>query len=414
VQPLRQRQPREDRRLVELVSMLSRADLTCEVALPWRGQTIVVGEKELQFRLRLCNERLLHGPITELALGQAYVQGDIDIEIKGGGAARDENRMAIFRLRDRARPGVRPREALRLGREIALTRPTQANERAIREHYSYGDDFYLVFLDRRYRFYSQCMFDPPSLVLEAAAERKLEHMWASLGLKPGDRILDVGAGWGGLMQYCSPRGVHVTSLTLSEDSERYLLKLMRDRKLDGEVIREDFLEHRRSAYYDHVVIFGVIEHIPTYGTFCRRAWDAIKPGGRLYLDASATTEKYAGSPFIRRYIWHGPHSCLALQDMTEELLFHGFEVESVRNGNADYERTMRAWAARLEAHRTHVVARWGQHRFRTFQVFLWGGADAMRTNRLQAYTLVARRREDKGPRPGRLRRTGHFLLRQRD
>ena len=79
-----------------------------------------------------------------------------------------------------------------------------------------------------------------------------------------------------------------------------------------------------------MLILGVIEHIPNYARFSQRVWDALKPGGLLYLDASATREKYAGSAFTRRYTWPGPHACLSLQDLTEELLFHGFAIRKCR------------------------------------------------------------------------------------
>ena len=222
------------------------------------------------------------------------------------------------------------------------------------------------------------------------------------------RILDIGGGWGALAKYYKRKpNVEVTSLTISEDSAKY----MRDKVVGehGEVILEDLLEHRRREYYDAVVIFGVIEHIPTYGRFCQRVWDALKPGGRLYMDASATTQKYAASAFTRRYTWQGPHSCLALPDMIEELLFHGFEIVGVRNGTRDYERTMRAWALKLDAAHDTIAQRWGEHAYRAFRVFLWGGAQGFRSNRLQAYTLVANRTKEPGPRPGRFRRAGHFV-----
>jgi cyclopropane-fatty-acyl-phospholipid synthase len=156
------------------------------------------------------------------------------------------------------------------------------------------------------------------------------------------------------------------------------------------------------------VIFGVIEHIPNYRRFCERVWSALKPGGRLYLDASATKEKYAAGAFTRQYTWSGPHSCLALQLMVQELLFHGFEVVRVRRETRDYELTMRHWADRFEAKEDEVIERWNEQLYRAFRVFLRGGSHAFKTNRLQAYSVVAERRLDPGPRPGVVRRFGQF------
>jgi cyclopropane-fatty-acyl-phospholipid synthase len=346
------------------------------------------------------NAAALNLPLTELALGRAYVEGDIDLE---------GDMLAVFDLRDKLRHGVALGQKLRFGYELFLRSPTWVNRRAIGYHYSFGDDFYLTFIDTRYRFYSHCVFHSDDETLEEAAEHKLESMWERLQLRPGMRLLDIGGGWGGVTEYCGARGVHVTSLTLVEDSANYIRNLIREKGLPGEVLVEDVLEHRPKEPYDHAVIYGVIEHIPNYRLFCERIWDALKPGGRLYLDASATKEKFAMSPFTRRYIWRGTHTFLALQDMVEELLFHGFEIVGVRRETRDYELTIRHWAERLDASHAEVVERWSESVYRAFRIFLWSGSHAFKTNRLQAYHLVAERRADPGPRPGNLRRFWHFV-----
>jgi cyclopropane-fatty-acyl-phospholipid synthase len=129
----------------------------------------------------------------------------------------------------------------------------------------------------------------------------------------------------------------------------------------------------------------------------------------LYLDASATVQKFEMSAFTRQHIWHGTHTFLALQDMIGELLLHGFEVVNVRRETHDYELTIRHWAERLDAHHDEIAARWGEGRWRAFRMYLWGGSHAFKTNRLQAYHLVAEKRSNPGPRPGNWRRFGSFL-----
>jgi cyclopropane-fatty-acyl-phospholipid synthase len=351
----------------------------------------------------LRTDRLLREPLTELSVGSAYVDGDVELE---------GDLMPLLALRDVLPFGMPLGQRLRLAGELLLP-PTWVNAYAIDYHYSFGDDFYLTFLDRKYHFYSQCLFRSETDTLEEAARHKLERMWDALALRPGMRLLDIGGGWGGLAEYCGERGVHVTSLTLTQESADYIRRRLRQRALPAgvviEVLVEDLLDHYPTHPYDHAVIFGVIEHIPNYRRFCERVWGALRPGGRLYLDASATKEKYAASPFTREFTWRGPHSCLALQDLVEELLFHGFEVVQVRRETHDYELTMARWAQRLDEARETVSARWGDELYRAFRIFLWGGSHGFRTNRLQAYSLVAERRADPGPRPGGLRRLGHFL-----
>jgi cyclopropane-fatty-acyl-phospholipid synthase len=420
----RGRRAPDDARIIDLVRALRKAEADCEVLLP-RAPPIRIaplGAKpdSKRFKVTLHNGRLLGSRLTQLSLGSAYVRGDVDIEVFGDDRkTRACNAMSVFEVRDEMRSGTSVGQALRLAGELALSRPTRVNARAVKHHYSLGDDFYRTFLDPDYRFYSQCMFDDldeqqdfddPTTALKKAVDRKLGHMDRSLQLDKSkhNRVLDIGAGWGGLTRYFKGKGmdVEVTSLTLSPDSAKFVGELVEDG--GGEVILEDLLEHRRRGYYDAVVIFGVIEHIPTYGRFCRRVWEALKPGGRLYMDASATKQKYAASAFTRRYTWRGPHSCLALPDMIQELLYHGFEIVDVQRGTRDYERTMRAWAFRLENTHDDIAERWGEYVYRMFHVFLWGGVQGFNSNRLQAYTLVAERHEDKGPRPGRLRRAANF------
>jgi cyclopropane fatty-acyl-phospholipid synthase-like methyltransferase len=90
-------------------------------------------------------------------------------------------------------------------------------------------------------------------------------------------------------------------------------------------------------------------------------------------------------------------------------LFHGFDVLDVRQETRDYELTMGHWARRFDAAHRDITDRWSEGLYRAFRVFLWGGTHGFRTNRLQAYSLVAERRDDAGPRPGTLRRFAHFL-----
>ena len=382
-----------------LVGVLRDVGASCELVLP-DGETIGVGATPPAFRVLFRNEAALNVPLTQYALGRAYVEGDIDFE---------GDLFAALDLRDGLRSGVSARQLLRFVYELFLRSPTWVNRRAIDFHYTFGDDFYLTFIDKRYRFYSHCVFHSDDETLEEAAEHKLESMVERLGLQPGMRLLDIGGGWGGVTEYCGARGIHVTSLTLVEESAEYIRNLIREKGLPGEVFVEDVLEHRPKEPYDHAVIYGVIEHIPNYRAFCQSVWGALKPGGRLYVDASATKEKFAMTPFTREYIWRGTHTFLALQDLVQELLYHGFEIVGVRRETHDYELTIRHWAERLDAAHDEIAERWSESLYRAFRLYLWAGSHAFKTNRLQAYHLVAERRPDPGPRPGNLRRLAHFV-----
>jgi cyclopropane fatty-acyl-phospholipid synthase-like methyltransferase len=382
-----------------LADVIVRSGISCEVMLP-DGSRLTFGDPPPAVTVTIHSDRALALPLTEYSVAKAYIEGEIDV---------DGDFRKMFAVRDSLRLGLRPSQALRFAYDLFVRSPVRQNRQAISQHYELGDDLYLTFLDRRYRLYSQCLFPSGHESLEDAAELKLSTMWRATGLEPGMRVLDIGAGWGGVTDYCAPRGVHVTSLTLAEDSARFIRALLERHDLDGTVIRGDVLEFEPAAPFDHAVMHGVIEHVPNYARFCRRAWELLKPGGRLYLDGSATKEKFAISPIAREEIWAGHHSFMALQELVRELLFHGFEVIEVERETRDYELTISNWAERFEAARDEIVGRWGERLYRSFRVYLWGGAHALATNRLQAYHVVAERRADPGPRPGLSRRMAGFV-----
>ncbi len=382
-----------------IVRFLRRSGARCEVEFP-DGTTLRTSAAEIDFRVVFATVESMEIPLTEWAIGKAYITGEIDIE---------GDMWAVLSLRNSLPTGVAIGDAAKFAATLFLKSPQRANHAAIHDHYTLGDDFYLTFVDERYRFYSHCLFHDDDETLEEAAEHKLENMWNALELKPGMRVLDIGGGWGGIGEYCSPRGVQVTSVTLVEESAKYIKALAERKGLDTQVVLGDFLNFRTSEPFDHVVIYGVIEHIPNYGKFCENVWRVLKPAGRLYMDASATKQKYAMSPVTRAFTWTGHHTFLCLQEMVQELLFHGFEIVEVKRETHDYELTITQWAERLENARPQIIRRWGEEVYRTFRVFLWGGAHAFRTNRLQAYHLVAERRLDRGPRPGLGRRLVGFV-----
>ena len=389
------------RKISELVERaVAESGISCEVKLA-NGEQLRFGSGEPQFRVAFHTDKSLLGAMSEVALGKAYVDGEFDIE--GDMFAMQEVRKL---LNARAHAGI----FLGFLWQLLVMPATWVNKNAISKHYQLGDDFYLSFMDAKYRFYSQCIYKTDDETLEEAAEHKLESMWNGLQLKPGMRLLDIGGGWGGVHEYCGPRGVSVTSLTIADDSLTYITALDKRLGLDHCAVKlEDFLVHKPAQPYDAVVIYGVIEHIPYYRRFCTQLWDCLKVGGRLYLDASASIQKFDASDFTRRYIWPGAHSFLCLQDIIQELLYHGLDIVETRNETHEYMLTMRAWAERFDARKDEIIARWGAEIFRIWRLYLWTGSYGFYADELQAYHLVAQKRPDRGPRPSGLKRAVQFI-----
>jgi cyclopropane-fatty-acyl-phospholipid synthase len=380
-------------RATALAHLLTTAEIPFEIVLP-SGECVRGGTGVPAFRAIVRSDRALRR-LDQYSLACAYVDGEIDL---------DGSMLAVLELRKSIGSRLPFWLAARFFADLLFRPSTWINQRSIADHYSFGDDFYLSFTDRNHHFYSHCVFHSDDETLEEAADHKLEQMFDALRLKQGMRLLDIGGGWGAVMKYCAPLGVHVTSLTLVQDSYRFIEKQAREFGLDGQVLLEDFLVHAPDEPYDAVLIYGVIEHIPMYRRFAEQVWRCLKPGGLLYVDASATKQKFDMSPFTRRFTWHGTHTFLCLQDLIAELLYAGMQIVRVREETHDYELTMRHWAERFDAQRDAIVARWGESVYRAHRVFLWGGCHAFRNDWLQAYHLVARRGPSAGPRPGVLTR----------
>lgn len=258
---------------------------------------------------------------------------------------------------------------------------------AIAGHYDFSNEFYLKFMDPT-RCYSQAVFDRDDEPLERAQHRKLDFAIDACRLKPGDRVLDVGGGWGSFTEHAGRSGIHVTSLTISQQSEAFLLDLIERQHLPCRVLNQDFWEHTVSNPYDAIVILGVMEHLPDYPAVLRQLQTLLKPGGRVYLDASAFREKYSKPTFVSRYIFPGDHAFFCLHTFLAEVAKSKLEVLEVQNDRYNYYLTCKTWAENLDAARDEIVSRWGEMLYRRFRLYLWGSAQAFFSRSMDAYRVV--------------------------
>lgn len=366
----------------------------------WDGDELAIGGPGApRFTIVLRDPRALAGT-DEDSIGRAYIDGHWDIEGDPRGA---------FALRRFLTVKSSPFSVMSLLARIFLVRAQKNNTEAISAHYSLGDDFYLSFLDTKYRIYSHGHFRHEQETLEESQEHKLQDMYDMLELKPGMRLLDIGGGWGPVPQFCGERGVKVTSVTLAPDSHRFISRLIAERKLPCDVVLTDFLDYRPERPFDAIVIYGVIEHIPQYRRFVRHVWDLLPPGGLMYLDGSATRWKYDMNRVIKDEVWPTTTAYLATHDLIAELNYHGMDLLELKNESKDYELTMLHWSRRFEAARDLIVGRWGERLYRIFRMYLWGGHLCFVEDQLQAYRMLIRRSPRRGPRPGRLTRALYHL-----
>ncbi len=336
------------------------------------GTMVTLGPDSPLFTVRATDPRgaqALAG-LDQFAIGVAYLRGWLDIEgdlmtaLKMRGMFHDRHPIAW------------------------ITRFIKADRPAISSHYDNDSDFFLTFMDKRHRCYTQGVFERDDEPLEDAMTRKMDLALEAIGAKPGDHVLEVGGGWGAFMEHAGKRGVKVTALTLAEESERYLNDLIKREDLPAEVIRQHALEFKARHRYDAVVNMGVTEHIPDYKTTLRQYASWLKPGGRVYLDALAMRSKHRVSTFMARYIYPGKSSPLVLHQYLRHVARSPFELISVDDDRHNYHLTCAEWARRLDAARDDVVKRWGDPFYRRFRLFLWGSAASFDTGLVQAYRWV--------------------------
>ena len=263
----------------------------------------------------------------------------------------------------------------------------RADRKAIASHYEFDNEFYLKFMDPT-RCYSQAVFERDDEPLETAQLRKLDYAVSSCHLKPGDRVLDVGGGWGTFTEYAGKRGMQVTSLTISRQSEAYISGLIKKQQLPCTVQFQNFMEYNSPEPYDAIVILGVMEHLPDYRAVLKQFQRLLKPGGHVYLDASAFREKYSKPTFVNRYIFPGDHAYFCLHEFLVETAKTKLEALAIHNDRHNYYLTCKAWAEKLEASHAEIVSRWGEMLYRRFRLYLWGSAHAFSTHGMDAYRVV--------------------------
>ena len=183
----------------------------------------------------------------------------------------------------------------------------------------------------------------------------------------------------------------MTSLTISHQSEQYLADLIRQLQIPCRALYKDFLEYESSESYDAIAILGVMEHLSDYPAVLRQFRRLLKPGGRVYLDASAFREKYSKPTFISRYIFPGNHSYFCLHDFLTEVEKTELEVLEVHNDRYSYYLTCKAWAENLDTASDEIIRRWGDRLYRSFRLYLWGSAYAFYSHGLEAFRVVLER-----------------------
>ena len=344
------------------------------------GSEKVFGHAPPRFILAASNDAGMSAlaSLDTLRVTEAYLSGELDI------TGDVEAALSIRDFFTDAHPVVAAWHML-----WPKLRGQEATDKAnISHHYDIDPDFFLAFLDKRHRCYSHGVFECDDEELEDGITHKLDFAAEAIEARPGDRILDVGGGWGAFTEYGGKKDLQVTSLTISRVSEKYLNAMIEREKLPCRVAFEHLHEHRPEAKYDAIVVLGVTEHLPDYDHSLALYRSLLKPGGKVYLDASAMRRKYDLSSFLRRHIYPGNGSPMCLHDYLGAVARSPFRLEVVYDDRHNYHLTARHWAERFDAARADIERRWGAAQYRKFRLYLWGCVDGFKRDFMQAYRVV--------------------------
>lgn len=272
--------------------------------------------------------------------------------------------------------------------------------RSIQSHYDVGNDFYRLWLDPQ-MIYSCAYFRDQDQSLTSAQEDKLDHICRKLMLEPGDRLLDIGCGWGGLARWTAKHyGAKVLGITLSRQQCEYAKARVESEGLEEQVdIRlMDYRDLPERAEFDRVVSVGMFEHIGlnNFPGYFSKVAGVLKPGG-LFLNHGITSDhrwhKTPLTSFINRYIF--PDGELTrISEVVDAMESAGWEILDVEGMRRHYAQTLRHWVQALEDHEAEAVETAGEKTFRLWRLYMAGCAHYFDEGSIGIYQVQAVRRRD--------------------
>jgi cyclopropane-fatty-acyl-phospholipid synthase len=352
-------------------------------------------------------------PAAELRLAEAILDGVVDLEGDAAGlieaASTWEGPRPTLALGARAlrlllRRALRGEGPGELAASLDGRRHSVSRDRvAVRHHYDVSDDFYRLFLDEG-MVYSCAYFAREGEGLEAAQRAKLELVCRKLGLREGERFLDVGCGWGALVEHAGARfGARALGITVSENQAAAARERASRLRLGAVRVQgADYRSVRADEPFDKIASVGMMEHVgrARLREYLERIHRLLRPGG-LFLN-HAIAEASGGAPqlrwtsqrggsFIARYVFPDGE-LLRISQVVAEAERVGFEVLDLESLRAHYAETLAHWLSRLEARWEEAVAIAGERRARVYRLYLAASAAAFRTGRVSVFQLLLAKR----------------------
>ena len=360
----------------------------------WNGEILRLGERDT-VRLSL-NSAKAAASLALPTLGKfarCYVEGDIDLE----GDLHD-----ILSLGEKlCTEGESLAQDKKGSQAWKWWRHTHDRDREnIGYHYDVSNDFYALWLDQK-RVYSCAYFRHPDDTLEAAQEAKLDHICKKLMLQPGESLLDIGCGWGGLVLWAAQNyDVHAVGITLSQNQHDYVSEQVKAHGLTGrvEVRLTDYRDVPSDMQFDKIASVGMFEHVGrgNLDGYFDKVFSLLKPGGLVMNHGITAAGLDTGglgsgiSEFIEDYVFPGGELVHAAR-VIESLAHSGLECLDAENLRPHYARTLWQWVHRLEAHSSEARRLIGERKYRIWRIYMAGSAHAFDRGWMALFQILAGR-----------------------
>lgn len=334
----------------------------------------------------------------DLALGEAYMNGDLLIE---AGDIYDFLNLCFANLgRSNGQGLMRFRSLLmRLGRRISQHNPISIARENVAHHYDLSDTLYDLFLDSD-RQYSCGYYGAPTDSLEQAQQQKKRHLAAKLLLQPGQSVLDIGCGWGGLAcNFARSVDVHVTGVTLSVEQHKYAEQLATENGLGGRVrfLLSDYRHlHDR---FDRIVSVGMFEHVGVghYREYFAKIRDLLEEDGIALVHTIGRADgPGAANAWINKYIFPGGYVA-ALSEIIPAIEQAGLYITDIEVLRLHYAETLKEWRRRFNQNHVRIVELYDERFCRMWEFYLAGSEAAFRHSGLVNFQLQLSKRIDSVP-----------------
>jgi len=381
--------------------LFSRVDgMPFRITYPDQSSVVYGGAGTPRFTLIFRTEQAMRGILVsvDLGFGEAYMVGDIDFE--GNMVDMMEMIMTTDLLGAFRKVVYSPLNMLRhlpsqarVAWHYLNRRHTSENDkRFISEPYDLGNAFYALWLDKDLQ-YTCGYFKTPEDSIDLAQDQKREHVCRKLRLQPGQTLLDIGCGWGGLLIYAAQHyGISGVGVTLSREQAEEANRRITAAGLADRIHVEhaDYRDlPRQGRVFDRVVSVGCLEHIgkENHETFFRIVRDSLKPGGTFVLHTIGRITPGTPLALGNKHVFPGVYTP-TLVEISQCLATLGMRVHDLENLRLHYSYTTQRWLDAFEAHTDEIRAMYDEQLVRLFRVYLAHGVALMRHGKNELYQLI--------------------------